>query len=250
MKKIKLMIADDNKEFCNIISEVLSYESDIDLVATAYDGASALEKLKKYSPDILLLDIIMPILDGIGVLEKIEEIDIKDTKIIILSSVGQEKITSYALLKGASYYMMKPFDFELFPKRIREVYFGMDSKPLSNEKKINDIEEFVSEILLDIGIMPHIKGFSYINDALIEAYGNPEILKKITKELYPKIAEKNKTTSSRVERAIRHSIELASQNIENSNLSHSIYINSLFKKKKPTNLEFLAGIFQEIKFKF
>lgn len=252
MKKIKILIADDNKDFCNIVEEVLSYEDDIEFIGAAYDGEKAIEILKAEKVDILLLDIIMPILDGIGVLEKITEMNIKDMKVIILSSIGQERVTSYALSKGAEFYIMKPFDFQLFPKRIREIYYGSDNskKILTIDDFHSDLDEYISNLLLNIGIMPHIKGYKYIKDSLHYAYADSTILNKVTKELYPKIAFQNNTTSSRVERAIRNSIEIASKYVKTSNYDEYSYIKALFKNKKPTNLEFIAGIYQEIKIKF
>lgn len=252
-RKIKVGIADDNKEFCNILVEYLSNQGNIEIVGTANDGNQALELIKNNSPDLLILDIIMPYLDGIGVLEELNEQQLKRPKILILSAVGQEKITQKAITLGADYYILKPFDLEMLSKRITEIMesdLDVVSKavfPVIKAKKNYDLETMITEIIHDVGIPAHIKGYVYLRDAISLVIDNLEYLNSVTKMLYPKIAEKYNTTPSRVERAIRHAIEVA------WNRGKVDVLNDLFgytindEKGKPTNSEFIALIADKLR---
>ncbi len=257
-KKIRIMIVDDNKEFCEIVSEYLSREKDIQLVGTANDGFEALELIKQYKPDILVLDIIMPHLDGLGVLEKLNTMELEPMpNIIVLSAVGQDKITQRALLLGADYYIVKPFDMQIFIKRIRQM---MDNNVVPMEKRRKgqpetyftegqslDVE--ITNIIHEIGVPAHIKGYLYLREAIKTVVNDIEMLSAVTKELYPSIAKRYNTTSSRVERAIRHAIEVAWSRGKVDT------INSLFgytihnDKGKPTNSEFIAMVADKIRLK-
>jgi len=133
LQKIKILIADDNRDFCSILSEYLSMQQDFEVVGIAKDGLEAVDMILNTYPDIIILDIIMPHLDGLGVLERLNEMSLeKIPKIIVLSAVGQDKITQKALTLGAEYYVVKPFDMEVFSKRIREC-FGISTN--STERK-------------------------------------------------------------------------------------------------------------------
>jgi two-component system response regulator (stage 0 sporulation protein A) len=257
-RKIKILIADDNKEFCEIVGEYLSREKDIELVGTANDGFEALDMINENNPDIVVLDIIMPHLDGLGVLEKLNSLDIeKMPNIIVLSAVGQDKITQRALALGADYYIVKPFDMQIFIKRIRQM---MDNNVVPVEKRRkSQPESFFSEgqsldveitnIIHEIGVPAHIKGYLYLREAIKTVVNDIEMLSAVTKELYPTIAKKYNTTSSRVERAIRHAIEVAWSRGKVDT------INSLFGytihngKGKPTNSEFIAMVADKIRLK-
>ncbi|MBA1337032.1 MAG: Stage 0 sporulation two-component response regulator (Spo0A) [Firmicutes bacterium] len=257
-KKIKILIADDNKEFCEIVGDYLSRENDIDLVGTANDGFEALELIKETNPDVVVLDIIMPHLDGLGVLEKLNTLEIeKMPNIVVLSAVGQDKITQRALALGADYYIVKPFDMQIFIKRIRQM---MDNNIIQVEKRRkNQPENFFTEgqsldveitnIIHEIGVPAHIKGYLYLREAIKTVVNDIELLSAVTKELYPSIAKKYNTTASRVERAIRHAIEVAWSRGKVDT------INSLFgytihnDKGKPTNSEFIAMVADKIRLK-
>ncbi len=223
-EKTRIVIADDNKDFCNILNEYLLTQNDVEVVGIAKDGLEALDLALEKKPDLIILDIIMPHLDGLGVLEKIDSIGLeKLPKIIVLSAVGQDKITQRAIGLGADYYVVKPFDFETFMKRIRQIT-GSSSiteeniKPMkytqnefvSNKSdNTNSLEVKITNIIHEIGVPAHIKGYLYLREAITMVVGDMELLSAVTKELYPNIAKQFNTTPSRVERAIRHAIEVA-----------------------------------------
>ncbi len=250
MSKIKIVIVDDNREFVNLLKDFMMEQSDVDVIGTAYNGNEALDILEVEEPDVLILDIIMPHLDGLGVLERLREIDFKKkTKIIMLTAFGHENVTQKAVELGASYYILKPFNMELLLTRIRQVMgeVELDSNLSRIRKNLfspnsSNIESNITEIIHEIGVPAHIKGYMYLRDAIIMVYNDIEILGSITKILYPRLAEKYKTTPSRVERAIRHAIEVAWNrgNIEVIKSTFGYTINT--SKAKPTNSEFVAMI--------
>lgn len=258
----KLLIADDNKEFCDILQEYFSKQEDIQLVGIANNGVEALEKIRENQPDVIVLDIIMPYLDGIGVLEKLNADEFKP-KVIMLTAFGQESMTQKAIELGANYYLLKPFDIEVLANRIRELGKNVSisykktsvsmkqtqnttevHSPPKDPKKL-DIE--VTNIIHQMGVPAHIKGYQYLRDAIIFVVKDVNLLGAVTKELYPKIAEKYETTSSRVERAIRHAIELAWDrgNVDMMNRFFGYTIN--LERGKPTNSEFIAMVADKLR---
>lgn len=259
MQKIKILIADDNKDFCSILSEYLSMQSDFEIIGIAKDGLEAVEVITDKLPDIVILDIIMPHLDGLGVLEKLNSINLeKIPKIIVLSAVGQDKITQKALTLGAEYYVVKPFDMEVFAKRIRECMGVISSIPerktlisqassVIANNSVQDLESAITNIIHEIGVPAHIKGYLYLREAITMVVSNMELLSAVTKELYPSIARKYNTTSSRVERAIRHAIEVAwgrgRVDVINSLFGYTIHND----KGKPTNSEFIAMVADKLR---
>ena len=269
--KISVLIADDNKEFCSILNDYLLNQKDIVVTGIAKDGREALELIVERKPDLVILDIIMPHLDGLGVLEKLNTMDLEKTpRIIILSAVGQDKITQQAITLGADYYTVKPFDMEVFTKRIREMfnsaptiqessaqsnrvsYPTTSSYILTSEPKSKtpvDLETEITNIIHEIGVPAHIKGYMYLREAITMVVNDMELLSAVTKELYPSIAKKYNTTASRVERAIRHAIEVAwgRGQIEAINKLFGYTVHN--DKCKPTNSEFIAIIADKLRFK-
>ena len=259
MKKIKIGIADDNKEFCDILEDYFADKEDIDLIFVSHDGIKTIENIKKMQPEILILDMVMPHLDGLGVLEAINNIELeKYPRTIVLSAVGQEQITQKAISLGAEYYIVKPFNLDVLMKRINQLA-GVSEKDDSgmkyaraiftdkNEDEAKSLEIEITNIIHEIGVPAHIKGYHYLRDAIRMAVEDLELLGAVTKELYPAIAKKNNTTPSRVERAIRHAIEVA------WNRGRLETIDSLFgytiqnDKGKPTNSEFIAIIADKLR---
>jgi len=258
-EKIRVLIVDDNQNFCTILSEHIGEQDDLEVVGIANNGLKAVELIKETMPDIVVLDIIMPHLDGLGVLEKVRELDLIDQiKFIILSAVGQDNITRRAINLGATYYVIKPFDFDLFIDRLRQL---SKSKSKSENEEISgkelgmgapasefaSIDARITEVLHKIGVPPHIKGFQYIREAILMVYEDSNCLSKVTKIIYPGIAEKFDTTASRVERAIRNAIEIA------INRGNPDYIQKYFghslsaKKNKLTNSEFIALVAEKLR---
>jgi two-component system response regulator (stage 0 sporulation protein A) len=260
-EKTKILIADDNKDFCDILYEYLSKQEDLEIVGVAKDGIEAIELLSKKSPDVLILDIIMPHLDGLGVLEKMNSmIGQKEPKVIILSAVGQDRITQKAISLGADYYVVKPFDFEVFIKRIRQltgtVQNNMDKRIAikdfniansNNKPNTMSIEAEITNIIHEIGVPAHIKGYLYLREAIGMVVENIEYLSAVTKELYPNIAQKFNTTPSRVERAIRHAIEVAWSRGKMDTINRLFGYTVHNGKGKPTNSEFIAMIADKLR---
>ncbi|MDF2569905.1 MAG: spo0A [Sporomusa sp.] len=249
---IKVAIADDNKEFSEILQEYLNREPDIELVGVAYNGEQMLSILDEKLPDVIVLDIIMPHLDGIGVLERINASHTKRPKIIMLTAFGQESITQRVVELGADYYVLKPFNMDVLINRIRQLAGTViTSRPVAAATmqvvKARPMDVEVTNIIREIGIPAHIKGYQYLRDAIMMIISEVELLGAVTKVLYPMIAEKYSTTPSRVERAIRHAIEVA------WNRGNIEMINKLFgytiklDKGKPTNSEFMAMIADKLR---
>lgn len=259
--KINVIIADDNKEFCNILSDYLLNQSDIMITGIAKDGLEALKLIKEKKPDLVVLDIIMPHLDGLGVLEQMAVMDIKPMpKVIVLSAVGQDKITQRAISLGADYYVVKPFDMEVFTNRIRQMFnntIGDDSieamsltgnrDSSSKKKEFKDLESEITNIIHEIGIPAHIKGYMYLREAITMVVNNIELLSAVTKELYPAIAKRFNTTASRVERAIRHAIEVAWSRGEVETINKIFGYTVHNDKGKPTNSEFIAMVADKLR---
>lgn len=263
--KISVLIADDNKEFCSILNDYLLNQKDIIVTGIAKDGLEALELIEERKPDLVVLDIIMPHLDGLGVLEKLNSMSIeKIPRIIVLSAVGQDKITQQAITLGADYYVVKPFDMDIFTKRIREMFNTNDSVNSTNYRSSHtptiqretaatrgpiDLETQITSIIHEVGVPAHIKGYMYLREAITMVVNDMELLSAVTKELYPSIAKKFNTTASRVERAIRHAIEVAwgRGQIEAINRLFGYTVHT--EKGKPTNSEFIAIIADKLRLK-
>ena len=270
--KISVLIADDNKEFCSILNDYLLNQRDIVVTGIAKDGIEALDLIQEKEPDLVILDIIMPHLDGLGVLEKLNNMNLnKMPRVIILSAVGQDKITQKAIKLGADYYVVKPFDMDVFIKRIRDMFNSTESSEQSvnrlaqqntmvsretisqqvapEKSEPQDLETEITNIIHEIGVPAHIKGYMYLREAITMVVNDMELLSAVTKELYPSIAKKYNTTASRVERAIRHAIEVAwgRGQVEAINKLFGYTINT--EKGKPTNSEYIAIIEDKLRLK-
>lgn len=259
MKNIKVVIADDSREFRDILSEYLNSQDDIEIVGAASDGREAVDMIKKKTPDIAILDVIMPHLDGLGVLEKINSIQmVKKPLFIMLSAIGQEKTTQKALALGAEYYIVKPFDLEVLVSRIRQL-MGSNPSPVirpnyskngnlsQNTYSARSLEEEVTSIIHQIGVPPHLKGYRFIRDAIIMVVEDNNVINSVTKILYPGIAHNHKTTPSRVERAIRHAIEVAWSKGQVDKINSIFGYSVNMDKGKPTNSEFIAMIADKLR---
>lgn len=260
MKKISIGVADDNKDYCDLISDYFSGNKEIEISFVANDGIKTIDNIKKYNPEVLILDMVMPRLDGVGVLEEMNSMEM-DTypKIIVLSAVGQEAFTKKAISLGADYYLVKPLDMKLLEKRIRQVS-GKEqsvndnnklnmSKGIINPDRNNaaDLEVEITNIIHEVGVPAHIKGYQYLRDAISIVVNDMEMLGAVTKELYPAIAEMNSTTPSRVERAIRHAIEVAWNRGKLETIDKLFGYTVHNDKGKPTNSEFIAIIADKLR---
>ena len=216
MEKLNIAIADDNERMVRLLGDIVRSDEELQVIGTAKDGVEAYELIKTAEPDVVLLDIVMPKMDGLGVMEKVNRDSTikKHPAFIMISAIGQEKITEDAFNKGANYYMMKPFQNEMLLERIRSagrMSHGMEtrSSEAASDNRGESLETRVTNMLHEIGIPAHIKGYHYLRDAIMMAVDDMDVLNAITKILYPTVAKKYQTTSSRVERAIRHAIEVA-----------------------------------------
>ena len=261
-EKVTVLIADDNQEFAKTLATYLEKQDDMEVIGMAKDGLEAVDIISNTTPDVVILDVIMPHLDGIGVLEKINLMNIDKKPIcIMLSAVGQDKITQKAISLGAEYYIVKPVDIELLIKRIREL---KNFKPLQNtnfisreikqqyisvqnEKDEENLEALVTNIIHEVGVPAHIKGYQYLREAIMMVVKDIEVINQITKSLYPQIAQKYSTTPSRVERAIRHAIEVAWGRGQTEVVENIFGYTISAAKGKPTNSEFIAMIADKLR---
>lgn len=257
MKKLNIAIADDNERMLEILDSIVKKDQELNLVGKANNGEAVYRLIKEQEPDVVLLDLIMPKLDGLSVMERVaKDSEIKkQPKFIVISAVGQEGITEDAFRVGAHYYIMKPFDNEMILSRVKAICnAGISMERRGNAGAASEtkcsrehLEEEVTDIIHEVGIPAHIKGYHYLRDAILMIIEDGELLSAVTKILYPTIAKQNKTTASRVERAIRHAIEVAwsrgNMEVINSLFSYTVSTG----KGKPTNSEFMALIADRIR---
>ena len=263
-EKIRVLIADDNVEFAMTLNEYLEKDEEMEVIGMAKDGNEAYKMIIGSRPDVVLLDVIMPHLDGLGVLEKLSMSNITMPLCIMLSAVGQDKITQKAINLGAEYYIVKPFDISLLLKRIKDFKYYQPGTVKSSyaareikqqyielapesKKDENNLEALVTNVIHEVGVPAHIKGYQYLREAIMMVVNDIEIINQITKQLYPEIADKYATTPSRVERAIRHAIEVAWGRGQTDAVENIFGYTVSAAKGKPTNSEFIAMIADKLR---
>ena len=262
MEKINVAIADDNEGIVKVLREIVGSDEELQVVGTAKDGEEAYQMIKKKEPDIVLLDIVMPKLDGLTVMDKItaDKNIKKRPAFIIITAIGREPIMEDAFSRGAEYYIMKPFDSKVVINRIKYMR-NLEMRKATEVRKGNayekkaDLEERnlegkVTDIIHEIGVPAHIKGYQYLREAIIMSVVDMEMLNSITKILYPGIAKKYQTTPSRVERAIRHAIEVAWSRGKMDTIDELFGYTIHNGKGKPTNSEFIALIADKIRLEY
>ena len=248
---IKVVAIDDSKEITEGFREYFKNNEKIELIDTASDGVEGLELIKAKKPDAVILDIVMPKLDGLGLLEKMSS-ENTNSKIIMYSAIGNDKVVQRTFSLGAQYYIMKPCAFSDIEQRILEActVSPIPASVMSATDTLiteNNLESVITDIIHDIGVPAHIKGYSYLREAIGLCIKDDEFINSITKLLYPTVAKNFSTTSSRVERAIRHAIEVAwdrgNVDVLNSYFGYTIDNN----RGKPTNSEFIAMIADKLR---
>ena len=249
--KIKVYIA-DNSELKEDLLKELKDSDEIEIVGNSIDGHIAENEIKNICPDVLLFDIVLPNEDGFVLIEKLKmQMGDKCPKLIAVSALSHEGFVSKAISMGVSYYINKPYTVSSVIDRIKDVYSLKTSKVIDGEKrnKSRVIDEKISNIFITVGIPAHIKGYMYLREAITMVVNDMELLSAITKELYPSIAKKYNTTASRVERAIRHAIEVAwgRGQVEAINKLFGYTIQN--SKGKPTNSEFIAMVADKLRLK-
>lgn len=267
MENVNVVIVDDNPMILNTLDEVISSEAGLSVIGRADNGKDAIDMIKDTQPDVVLLDLVMPQMDGITVVENIKKKTsmLKNPAFIILSAVGGEQMTEEAFQAGANYFLMKPFDKDILVNKIRRIgkrpvrpvpgkVLEAPLKAATPEEAAMNREEYMKEhletditkMIHELGIPAHIKGYQYLRDAISMVVRDREMMEAVTKILYPEIAKKNYTSSSRVERAIRHAIEVAwgrgSLEVIDELFGYTISTG----KGKPTNSEFIALIADKI----
>ncbi len=257
MKKVKVCIVDDNRELVRMLDDYISSQEDMEVIGVAYNGQDCMKMLQSAKPDVLLLDIIMPHIDGLAVLEKVRERS-PAPNVIMLTAFGQEDVTKKAVELGASYFILKPFDMAHLGNTIRTVSGyssssngtkspSQNSYRSSYDSKPKNLDASITSIIHEIGVPAHIKGYLYLREAISMVYNDIELLGSITKVLYPDIAKKFNTTASRVERAIRHAIEVAWSRGNIESISSLFGYTVSMSKAKPTNSEFIAMVADKLR---
>jgi two-component system response regulator (stage 0 sporulation protein A) len=257
VKKIKVCVVDDNRELVGLLEDYISSQDDMEIVGIAHNGQDCLDLLESTDTDVLVLDIIMPHLDGLAVLERLRELKKGAIpNVIMLTAFGQEDVTKKAVELGASYFILKPFDMENLGNHIRQVSgkSSQVSRKASSgnyrshtENKPRNLDASITSIIHEIGVPAHIKGYLYLREAISMVYNDIELLGSITKVLYPDIAKKYNTTASRVERAIRHAIEVAWSRGNIDSISSLFGYTVSMSKAKPTNSEFIAMVADKLR---
>lgn len=251
----RIIIADDNKELLNMISEFLKMQPNMEIAGTFSGGKELLNYLEDNTADILLLDVFMPDLDGVNALNEIKNNSKynRPNKIVIITAFNTESIMTKTSSLGADYFIVKPIDLNNLHKTLNQLINENSNKGFTYNLKEKDkstsidLDTEITEILHEIGVPAHIKGYLYLREAITMVYNNVDILGAITKYLYPTVAKKYKTTSSRVERAIRHSIEVAWNRGNVDAISQIFAYTISYNKSKPTNSEFIAMIADKLR---
>ena len=262
MEKLNVAIADDNEKMLEILGRMIDEDKDLTLVGKAHNGEEICSIIREKEPDVVVLDIIMPKMDGLTVMEQFSQNHTvkKTPSFIVVSAVGQERITEDAFNFGADYYMLKPFDNQVLLNRIKNLRRSGEKRnrePIRQGMKedpavygAHNLEADVTNIIHEIGVPAHIKGYQYLRDAIILSVNDMEMLNSITKILYPTIAKKHQTSPSRVERAIRHAIEVAWSRGKMDTIDALFGYTVSTGKGKPTNSEFIALIADKIRLEY
>ena len=262
MSKISVAVVDDNERMVNLLTDIMNSDGEIEVVGTAKNGIEALSLINEAEPDVVLLDIIMPELDGLGVMERVRKNKSlkKCPSFIVITAIGQEGVTENAFELGADYYIMKPFDNNMVLSRVKQLKTDRKVKLVESSCQTvcedkesyieRNLESDVTNIIHEIGVPAHIKGYQYLRDAIMMSVNDGEMLNSITKLLYPSIAKRHKTTPSRVERAIRHAIEVAWSRGKMDTIDELFGYTVNNGKGKPTNSEFVALIADKIRLEY
>lgn len=250
---ISILIVDDNAVFCNVLNEYLNQCGDMVVKGIANDGIEAINMIKELAPEIVILDLIMPNLDGIGVLERISEMKLKHIPIfIILTAIGKDIFIQKAIDLGAEYYILKPFDIDILVSRIRQIHCEKTALPEKNmavsmngaqemagTEKYN-LEQVVTDLIKGMRIPPNIAGYHYLREAVILSMENASLHNSMTKHIYLSIADKHHTTARNVNRCIRCAVDSACKKAQNADIDNQNILNNFNSKSKPTNVQVIT----------
>ena len=240
MTKRRVFLLQENQTLNEELKRLFTESGEFEVVGCACDGITGLEMIEDKKPSFVVMELALAGYEGIGLIEKIIGLGL-GIKIIVVSAMSREEIIQSALNKGASYYMVKPMNFSLLKERLLDLdREEVRSGTIFGKGKEVSVEEKISKIFINVGIPPHIKGYSYLREGVKMAVENPDIINNITKKLYPMIGEKYSTTASKVERAIRHAIEVAWNRGRIDSLNSILGVRAYVGAEKPTNGEFIA----------
>ncbi len=245
--KIKVLIGDDSVEYGIACASTLRGLG-MYAITRPKDGSVLFETIKNDMPDVVIIDAILPHMDAIELIKKVHSLGEKKPEFIITSSYDNPFIEKQVMQNGAAYFMLKPFDMNSLGERIISLLHGNSIN--NSEEDVHDMEVIVTEVIHQLGVPAHIKGYHYLREAILSSLEHKELLESVTKMLYPTVAKKFDTTSSRVERAIRHAIEIAWDrgNLDTLNSFFGYTVNTC--KGKPTNSEFIALITDKLRLKY
>jgi len=250
MEKMKLMVVDDNREFCHLVRDYVRMQDDVEFTGAAFDGISALDMIRNKKPDIVLLDNVMPQLDGIGVLNHLQSFAPKDRpKVVTVTACPTDEFMANAYKLGVNYAMSRKIDINEIIDRCKMVLKNPTIKSKSEKLRIEDVESLVTDMIHEVGVPAHIKGYSYLRVAIMLVLEDRQLIESITKLLYPTVAKRFNTSASRVERAIRHAIEVAWDRGDTDTLNNIFGFTINQSKGKPTNSEFIAMISDKLRLK-
>ena len=238
---ISVLIANENIEETKEISEKLTNDNDQITVFTTTNGKEAISELNEKTYDHLIVDLILAGVDGFEVIEHAKKIN-KSVKVVVLSALSSDTFIKKATNLGVDYYLLKPINTDILVKRVDDLFEQNESGEVILSKTDNEkeIEEKITNIFITVGIPAHIKGYQFLREAIKLAMENPDIINSITKKLYPSIAAHFETSASKVERAIRHAIEVAWNRGKIENINSIFGLTVYSNNEKPTNGEFIA----------
>jgi len=243
--KIKVVLADDNAAMLETLQTAVASVKDVSVVGKATNGVDALELVRQHQPEVLTLDLVMPVMDGISVLRTLRTLPVSQPEVIVISALASEDVVREVMSLGASYYMVKPVDVDCLRRRLNELtHASTELVPKTFRARdmgaLRSLDEEITSIFLTIGIPAHIKGYHFLREGVKMVMAQPELINSITKELYPGIADRFNTSASKVERAIRHAIEVAWTRGRIEKINQIFGYNIYSKNDKPTNGEFIA----------
>ena len=249
MEKIRVMLADDNQSILRLLSDFLGRKEDVELVASVSDGTEIADAVRAHAPDVLVMDIIMPRRDGFMALEELKGMDEAiRPKVIVLTGLARDDFIARAIQLGACYYMVKPFDMHLLYSRIVEVAGRTVEERVegAEERGAETLDDQITNLFLTLGIPANIKGYQYLREAVRMVVENRDVINRITKELYPGVAKRFDTSASKVERAMRHAIEVAWSRGRLDSVNKMYGCRLFDEMDRPTNGEFISCVAEKL----
>ena len=237
MQTYSVYVLQDTKENVDELVDTFNKDERFTVAGSSFSGERGIIEIEKLSPDFVVTEIVLKDLDGIGVLQRLK--GQKNVSAIVLSVLCREEIITRAIEEGAQYFMVKPFNAEVLKERMISVKTA-EGKTVKETRQKNSLDERISNIFINVGIPPHIKGYSFLREGVKIAVSDPSVINNITKKLYPMIGERYNTTPSKVERAIRHAIEVAWNRGRIENINGILGVRAYVGAEKPTNGEFIA----------